>query len=235
MTRLLRGGLLAFLMMGVSVCASADDLTGHASIGFRAGVTQFTSGLNYDRIRTYSGTGAPILWDKKVKPRASGDLVFGYAYSDHIKFDIWTSWAWSRFESRAPGAADSYYVATVTPVLLGARYLARKGHPWRPYIGVGGGVYWWSMLNKDLSAAKDPATYVRYRKGVAGFYGNLGVERRFSKYITGTADVVYHYLLAKNVTDFPSGFNQNKSYVQVRAGINFYFSVSERIETGFPE
>jgi hypothetical protein len=236
MTRLLRGGFLAFLMLAVAVPAWASDLTGHASVGLRAGAALFTGGLNYDRIKFIDpGTGAARLYDKSVSPRPAGDLVFGYVWSDHLKLDVWTSWAWSRFKSNAPGSADSFYVVTSVPVLIGARYLARDGHPWRPYAGVGGGIYWWSMLSKDLNAAKDPETQVRLRKGVPGLYGTLGVERRFSKYITGTGDVVYHYLFAEDLNDFPSGFNGNKSYMQFRLGVNFYFSVSERIESGFPE
>lgn len=232
---MLRGGLLAFLLTGVFAPAYASDLTGSAFVGFRGGGALFTSGLNYDRLRSIDPSSGKItLWDTSVKPRLSGDLVFGYVWSDHLTLDLWTSWGWSRFESNAPGAADSFYVVTSVPVLLGVRYLARDGHPWRPYVGVGGGVYWWSMLNKDLSAAKDPATYQRLRKGVPGLYGNLGVERRFSKYIGGTGDVVYHHLFSKDLEDFPSGFNENKTYVQVRVGISFYFSVSERIESGFP-
>jgi hypothetical protein len=231
MTRLFRGGLLALLMIGVAAPAMASDLTGYASVGARAGGSLFTSGLNYERLKPNSQS----FYDKSTSPRPSLDLVFGYVWSDHINLDLWSSWAWSRFKSNAPGAEDSFYVSTVVPVLLGARYLARDGHPWRPYIGAGGGIYWWSMLNHDLSAAKDPGSYATLRKGVPGLYGTLGVQRRFSKYITGTGDVVYHYLFAEDLNDFPSGFNQNKSYMQVRLGVNFYFSVSERIETGFPE
>lgn len=221
-------------MTAVAASASASDLTGTAFVGVRAGGALFTSGLNYDREKS-GGSGGVTLYDHSTTPRLAGDLVFGYVWSDHITLELWTSWAWSRFKSDAPGAADSFYVATSVPVLLGARYLARDGHPWRPYAGAGGGIYWWSLLNKDLSVAKDPATYEGYRRGVPGVYGMLGVERRFSKYITGTGDVVYHRLFAKDLEDFPSGFNDNKSYMQVRVGVNFHFSVSERIESGFPE
>jgi hypothetical protein len=218
-------------MIGVSAPAMADDLTGYASVGMRAGLAQFTGGLNFDRLKPNSQS----YYGKSTAPRPAGDLVFGYVWSDHINLDLWSSWAWSRLKSDSPGAEDSFYVATVVPVLLGARYLARDGHPWRPYVGAGGGIYWWSVLNRDLSAAKDPGSFARLRKGVPGVYGTLGVQHRFSKYITGTGDVVYHYLFAEDLKDFPSGFNENKSYVQVRLGVNFYFSVSERIETGFPE
>lgn len=218
-------------MMGLAASAAASDLTGYASVGARAGLAQYVGGLDFERPRP----GSPSAYGKSISPRLAGDLVFGYVWSDHIDIDLWTGWAWSRIKPDQASAADSFYVVTTVPVLLGARYLARDGHPWRPYIGAGGGVYWWSVLNRDLSAAKDPQTFARLRRGVPGVYGTLGVQRRFSKYITGTGDLVYHYLFAKNVEDFPSGFNGNKSYLQFRLGVNFYFSVSERIETGFPE
>ena len=81
----------------------------------------------------------------------------------------------------------------------------------------------------------DPTTFARFRKAVPGVYASAGVEKRFSKYVTGTGDLVYHYMFSEDKTDFPSGFNGNKSYLQARLGVNVYFSVSERIETGFPE
>jgi hypothetical protein len=223
-------------MTGFVASASASDLTGHACVGFRGGGALFTGGLNYDRAKPPDpNTGEIGLYEHSVRPRLAGDLVFGYAWSDHLTLEMWTSWAWSRFKSDAPGAADSFYVATSVPALLGVRYLAMDGRPWRPFAGVGGGIYWWSVLSRDLGAAKDPATFVGLRKGVPGVYGNVGVEHRLSKFITGTGDVVYHYLFSEDLKDYPSGFNGNKSYVQVRLGVNFYFSVSERIESGFPE
>ena len=49
------------------------------------------------------------------------------------------------------------------------------------------------------------------------------------------ADVSYHEILAKNLNDFPSGYNGNKSYVQARLAITFFFSLSERLDTALPQ
>lgn len=234
MAHRLRGGLIAFLLVGIAASASASDLTGMACVGLRAGGALFRGGLNYDRTN-FSNPLEPRPYSSSISPRLAGDLLFSYVWSDHITFDLGTSWAWSRLKSNAPGADDSFYVATSVPIILGARYLARDGKPWRPYIGAGGGVYWWSVLGRQLGPAVDPTTFARFRKAVPGLYGSAGVEKRFSKYITGTGDLVYHYMFSEDTSDFPSGFNGNKSYLQARLGVNFYFSVSERIETGFPE
>ncbi len=234
MAHYLRGGLIAFLLAAFAASASASDLTGMAAVGLRAGGALFRGGLKYDRINDDNPL-KPRPYSNKISPRLAGDLVFSYVWSDHITLDLGTSWAWSRLKSNAPGANDSFYVATSVPIIAGARYLMRDGKPWRPYIGAGGGVYWWSVLTRDLGPAVDPTTFARFRKAVPGIYGTAGVEKRFSKYLTGTGDATYHYMFSKDEEDYPSGFNGNKSYVQVRLGVNFYFSVSERIETGFPE
>jgi hypothetical protein len=41
--------------------------------------------------------------------------------------------------------------------------------------------------------------------------------------------------MAKDVKDFPSGFNGDKAYAQFRLGVTFYFSLSEKIDSGLPE
>lgn len=205
-----------------------------AAISLRGGGALFRGGLNYDRINRDNPL-QPRPYSASISPRLAGDLAFSYVWSDHVTFDLGTGWAWSRLKSNAPGAEDSFYVATSVPIIFGARYLMRDGSPWRPYIGAGGGVYWWSVLGRQLGPAVDPTTFARFRKAVPGIYGSVGVEKRFSKYITGTGDFVYHYLFAEDKSDYPSGFNGNKSYLQARLGVSFYFSVSERIETGFPE
>jgi outer membrane protein W len=229
----LRGGfIIALLLAGFAAPAPASDLTGMAAVGLRAGGALFDGGLNYvrndpaDPARTFNNS---------ISPRLTGDLVFSYVWSDHITFDLTTGWSWSRIKSDAPGANDSFYVATSVPIVLGARFLARDNQPWRPYLGVGGGVYWWSVLTQQLGPAVDPSTFARFRRAVPGVYGTAGVEKRFSKHMTGSGDLVYHYMFSKDEQRWPSGFNGNKSYMELRLGLNFFFSVSERIETSFPE
>ena len=233
MAHRLRGGfIIALLLAGFAASASASDLTGMAAVGLRAGGALFRGGLNFDRTDL---SNPARTFDNSISPRLTGDLVFSYVWSDHVTFDLTTGWAWSRLKSDAPGANDSFFVATSVPIIIGARYLARDNQPWRPYAGVGGGVYWWSVLTHNLGPAVDPSTFARFRHAVPGVYGTLGVEKRFSKYMTGTGDLVYHYMFSKDENRWPSGFNGNKSYMELRLGVNFYFSVSERIETGFPE
>ena len=50
-----------------------------------------------------------------------------------------------------------------------------------------------------------------------------------------TADGSYHYIMAKDEKRFPSGYNGDKAYAQVRLGVTFFFSLSEKIDTGLPE
>ena len=104
----------------------------------------------------------------------------------------------------------------------------------RPFVGGGGGAYNWSILTQDLGAAKDPVTFERLRRVDLGVYGIVGVERQMSKHITMMIDGNYTHIFADDKVRFPTGYNGAKSYFQVRLGATFWFSLSERIDTGLP-
>jgi outer membrane protein W len=210
------GGLITLLGCAIAAPSPAYDLIGNGAVGIRGGSVVFTQ-------------------DKEIKdaasPRLSGDMVFSYVYSDHITADVIVGYGWNRLDS----GSDQFWLVTTTPITLGARYALRDGKVYRPFLGAGGGMYVWSVQTKDLGAAKDPATFERLRRADLGFYGTAGVERRMSKHIMMTGDASYHYILAKDVADFPSGYNGNKGYYQVRIGLSLFFSLSERIDSGLPE
>ncbi len=210
------GGLLFILLAGTATPSSATDLVGAGGIGARGGSLIFTQ---------------DVPTKEEAKPRLLGDIVFSYVWTDHMTFDVTSGYAWDRLDS----GKDEYYVITTTPITLGARYFLHDGKTWGPHIGAGGGVDVWSVLTRDLGAAKDPVTFERLRRARPGFYGMAGMERRMSKHISTTGDVGYHYILAKDLVRFPSGYNRDKAYMQGRIGVTFYFSLSEKIDTGLPE
>jgi outer membrane protein W len=216
MSRNIVGGLLLILLAGSTTPSWAADILGSGGIGARGGTLIFTQ---------------DVPTKTQARPRLLGDIVFTYVWTDHVSFDVTTGYGWNRLRSDTP----QFYVVTTTPITLGGRFFLRDGKTWRPYLGAGGGVYIWSVLNQDLSAAKDPLTFERLRRARPGFYGAGGMERRMSKHISMTGDVGYHYILAKDLVHFPSGYNRDKAYAQVRVGVTFYFSLSEKIDTGLPE
>ena len=215
MSRNFAGGIAILLLMAIAVPSAASDLVGSGGVGFRGGSLLF-------------------LQDADVKenasPRLAGDLVFTYVYTDHIDFDLTVGYGWNRL-----GDDERFWLASVVPMTLGARYVMMDGRKFRPYLGAGGGMYVWSIQSKDLGASKDLATFERLRRADLGFYGLAGVEHQTSKNIVMTGDFGYHYILAENTTDFPTAFNGNKGYAQVRIGVTFFFSLSERVDSGFPE
>jgi len=216
MSRNFVGGLLLILLAGSATPSNATDLVGSGGIGARGGSLLFTQ---------------DIPTKEEASPRLLGDLVFSYVWTDHVTFDVTTGYGWNRLRSDTP----DFYVMTTTPITLSARYFLRDGKIWRPYVGAGGGVYVWSVLSKDLGAAKDPVTFERLRRARPGFHGLVGMERRMSKHISMTGDVGYHYIMAKDLVHFPSGYNRDKAYAQVRLGVTFFFSLSEKIDSGLPE
>jgi outer membrane protein with beta-barrel domain len=216
MYRKLVGGLAFILLAGTATPSLATDLLGSGGIGARGGTLLFTQDQQTSQ---------------DASPRLSGDLVFTYVWTDHVSLDVTAGYGWDRLQTGNP----EFFVATATPITLTGRLFLRDGKVWRPYVGAGGGLYVWSILTHDLGAAKDPLTYERLRRGRPGVHGLIGVERRMSKHISMTADGGYHHIFAHDVEHFPAGFNGDKSYIQTRLGVTFYFSLSERINTGLPE
>jgi outer membrane protein W len=167
---------------------------------------------------------------ENAAPRLSGDLSFTYFWDENLVGDLTIGYAWNRL-----GDNEERWMIQMVPMTLGVRYVMKRQSRNRPYVGAGAGAYVWAIQTKDLGAAKDDITYERYRRADFGFYGVAGVERRLKNSLTATGDVAYHYVLAENVEDFPSGYNGDKAFIQIRLGLKFWFSLSERLDQGLPE
>jgi len=235
MSRSQWGGLLALLMIATPFLANAQtpDLNAAAAIPETKPRVVYQSLLGYGGIGIRGGT-LQFLSDadieKDATPRLSGDLAFSYVYDDNLYADVQAGYGWNRL-----GDDPDRYVVSTVPLTVGFRYLLLPRRRNRPFVGAGGGLYVWTVHTKDLGAGKDPATFERLRRGDLGFYVVGGVQRRMKQNITTSADISFHNILAKDVHDFPSGYNGNKSYVQARLGITFFFTLSERLDTVLPE
>ena len=240
MSHIVRKGLVALLLLGFASLAHAqtpeppasteaptppapksnkiifESLVGYGGVGFRGGVPKFTGDEDVKR---------------DASPRLSGDLMFTYVWDDNVVADLDIGYAWNRL-----GEDTDRWIVSSVPMTLGGRYflLNRQGRN-RPFVGAGGGAYIWTIHTKDLGAGKDPITFERLRRASLGYYITGGAERRMSKWVKASADITYHSIRSQNTDDFPSGFNGNKSYVQARLGIMFFFSLSERLDQGLPE
>ena len=217
MSRMLAGGLFVLLLLVTATPCAATDYAGWGGIGLRGGVAVFTQD------ETIS---------KYAQPALSGEFVFSYGVSTPLLLDFTVGWAWNQLDTND----ERYYVATSVPIFTpGVRYELRTGKTMRPYIGGGGGVYNWFIQTQDLGAAVDPVTNERLRRADWGVYGVVGTTRQMSKSITMTGDAVYNYIFASDTESFPSGYNGNKAYFDFRLGVTFWFSLSEKVDTGLPE
>jgi hypothetical protein len=220
MSRKLAGGLFVLLLCISSqahAALSAADYSGYGGIGFYLGGAQFTGDQT---VAQYAD------------PRLTGGFVFSYGISSSLVADFTVGWAWSRLDSNDP----RYYTVAVVPIFTpGLRYMLRDGKRNRPYIGAGGGAYNWFVQTYDLGAAVDPITNERLRRVDWGVYGLVGVTRQMSPKITMIADGVYNYVFSSDTQDFPSGYNGNMSYFELRLGVTFWFSLSTKVDTGLPE
>ena len=78
-------------------------------------------------------------------------------------------------------------------------------------------------------------TFERLRRVDPGIYAIAGFDRTMSKHITMTLDGSYTHIFAGDEDLFPSGYSGPKAYFTVRLGVSFWFSLSERIDTGLPD
>jgi outer membrane protein W len=251
MARTITRGLIALLMFGFPSLAHAqpsldptaeapatktrviyESLVGYGGVGFRGGVPIFLGDLSgTPRDPAAAAAEGPYVTDS-VAPRLTGDLTFSYVYTDDIRFELRVGYGWNRLKDDN----EQRFAISSVPMTIGARYsLLGDQRLLRPYLGAGAGAYIWTIHTKDLGAGKDPVTFERLRRGDLGFYLQAGAERRMSKWVTATADLTYNRILAKDEDAFPAGYNGNKAYLQARLGVNFFFSLSERLDQGLPE
>jgi len=256
MARKVTKGLIALLMFGITSLAHAqsttppnagdvdpsapptkprviyESLVGYGGVGFRGGAPLFLGDIS-GTPRDPAAAAAEVPYEtNSVAPRLTGDLLFSYVYTDDIHLELQIGYGWNRLKD---DNAQRFVISSV-PMTLGARYsLLGSQRLLRPFVGAGGGVYIWTVHTRDLGAGKDPVTFERLRRADLGFYFTAGAERRMSKWVTATADLTYNRILAQDVETFPAGYNGNKAYLQARLGVNFFFSLSERLDQGLPE
>jgi outer membrane protein W len=251
MARSVTKGLIALLMFGFSSLAHAQEpetpapdaapaktrviyesLVGYGGVGFRGGAPLFVGDVSgTPRDAAAASAEAPFVTNS-VSPRLTGDLVFSYVYTDDIEFQLQMGYGWNKLKE---DNTERFAISSV-PLTVGLRYsLLGNQRVLRPFIGAGGGAYIWTIHTRDLGAGKDPITFERLRRADPGFYITTGAERRMSKWVTATADITYNKIIAQDVDTFPAGYNGNKAYFQARLGVNFFFSLSERIDQGLPE
>ena len=217
MSRSIAGGLFALLFLAIATPALAQDNVGSGAIGIRGGTIFFTQ----DETIT-----------EDASPRISGDLVLSYAWTEKLTADVTIGWEWAKLDTKDP----NYYVANIVPLFpVGVRYQIRQKQAMRPYVGGGGGFYNWSILTEDLGAAKDPVTFERLRRVDLGVYAVAGIERQMSKHISMVGEGTYTHIFAADEESFPSGYNGDKAYFSARLGVSFWFSLSERIDSGLPD
>ena len=251
MARTVTKGLIALLVFGTSSLAHAQEpqtpaadaapaktrviyesLVGYGSVGFRGGSPLFVGDLSGTPRDAAAASAETPFVTSKVSPRLTGDLVFSYVYTDDIQFQLQIGYGWNRLKDDN----DQRFAISSVPMTVGARYaLLGSQRVLRPFIGAGGGAYIWTIHTRDLGAGKDPVTFERLRRADLGFYVMAGADRRMSKWVSATADITYNRIIAQDVNTFPAGYNGDKAYFQARLGVNFFFSLSERIDQGLPE
>jgi len=203
--------------------ASAQVKSGMGSLGANVGVPIFLSDSD-------TKTGQV--------PRLLAQADFQYVFSPHWRLAAQFGYGWIGYKDGIPSPYPLIdpdtggLVYTMQDVLTKFQPLALsmlyapKGQTgkWGPYIGGGGSITRMEIVEKR-KRIQDPATFDEWVNWGFGVQVLAGAEYFIPSKRTVSLDFSarYNYLFTKNTENFPSGFTDNDSYVNINFGVNVYF------------
>lgn len=228
-----RAGAVTFLLLGLAGAAWAQ---GADSTAAPIGHTPGRGGLG--------GTiGGSILladgdYSAGAQPRLSFSGTFRYVISANSRWQIAPMYTWAAYTNTEPMPfADPNFPADtrkdrVLSQMTGASFQYQRvwgGGRARWHAGAGPGIYrvWVQNRRKVL---KDPVSKALHQSLHLGGSAELGYER-FLKALPNTSLEVtgaWHGAFATDDDKFPSGFNGNPMFAELRVGGNYYFDFNRK-------
>lgn len=193
---------------------SDNPLVGKGSLGFALGAMKFTGGQDLS-------DGANI--------RPMLRATFRYVWSDRISMPVEGGWGWNAYgEGGGFDGPDSVgTLATVVPFTVGLDYSFTTGSPSvNPRVGAGLGLYILGVRSGRDVTSRDPVTDKERNAVGPGVYVKAGTEFTLKENFTLGTDFAYHQIFSGNDEDFPRGWlDENASFLDVRVGLNYYFTI----------
>jgi len=227
--------MLALLTVA-SACLAAEDEPAYKP--GRGGVGGQFGGSTFAIDRIFGGADWFADYSHAAMPRFAFAGQFRYVSSNRWRWQISPGFTWTAYRTGTvipfvdrnfPGdQVKDGMIALVAPMTLQAQFVVRRGH-WFYHAGAGPGLYrvW---VENDRKVLADPATFRLHRGIYPGAVFELGAER-FLKAITTTsveATWVTHLAFTQRDQQFPSGYNSNLAFSELRIGVNYYFDPARK-------
>jgi hypothetical protein len=212
--------------------AHAEDLRGRGSVGANIGGMLWTGGSDLS-------DGAA--------PRPHGEVVFGYVWRTHTQFVSHLGFAWNGYNTSYIDGNGVEYKGGWSK-LIGRGYqesdldlerpsIARVGYltaeiqrnfgigKYQPHVNVGAGLYSW-RVGSTRHVYIDPTSRNKTSGVSPGVNIAIGVENYVSNTVAIDANVAAHYVMSADAARLPAAFNENSHFVELRAGLRWYFTIS---------
>lgn len=228
-----RAGAVIALLLGMAGAAWAQDADSTAA---PIGHTPGRGGLGGTIGGSYLAADGD--YSKGAQPRLSFAGTFRYVIAPGSRWQIAPTYTWAAYtNTEALPFLDANFPADtrkdrVLTQMAGAHVQYQK--VWGKgrslwHLGAGPGIYRVWVQNRR-KVYKDPVTKVLHQSLHLGGSAELGYER-FLKALPNTSIEVtgaWHAAFAKDDDKFPSGFNGNPMFGELRVGGNYYFDFNRK-------
>ncbi len=186
-----------------------SDLNGLGSFGVSLGAMRWLADAD---AREWEGNAAQI--------RPIGKLVFRYRFNDTWVGTVETGFGWNSY------ADSDDLVHWVIPTTVGLE--RRIGEYWGATTSVnfGAGAYVWGRRRHSVFL-RDEITQKEYHATEPGAFLGLVGELHVSEHVTMTQQLSATYILSTRADDFKAALGDDDLFLDVRIGLNYYFSTRE--------
>lgn len=214
---LLVGCVLALGLPTSSQAGVSSELNGLGSFGISVGAMRWLADSD---AAEWEGNAAQI--------RPIGKMVFRYRFSDQWAATVETGFGWNSY------ADSDNLVHWVIPTTVGAE--RRLGQYWgmTASLNVGGGIYVWGR-RRGGNFLRDDVTQQKYHAADPGAFVGLVGEYHVDEHVTLTHQLTTTYIYSAHSDDFKAALGDDDLFVDVRIGVNYYFSTREGLILSEPE
>lgn len=211
---LLLAGILLAVTPLVAQAGIGSELNEKGSFGFSLGAMRW---LADEDAAEWQGHPAQI--------RPIGKAVFRYRVNASWVVSIETGFGWNSY------AESDDLVTWVIPTTVGAE--RRLGELWgaTTYLAVGGGFYVWGR-RRGGEFLLDSVTHKSLHATDPGIYAGFTAESPLTKYVTVMAQTALHFIYSAHAGDFEGELGGSDLFVDLRIGVNYYFSPYEGLIWG---
>lgn len=216
-----------FCVLLTSAVIALMPATSQAGIGPELDRTA-SFGVSMGAMRWLADKGAREWQEHPAQVRPIGKAVFRYRMNSTWLMSVETGFGWNSY------AESDDLVTWVIPTTIGLE--RRFGELWgaTTYFDFGAGFYVWAQ-RRGGHFIKDPVTNKDLHGIDPGVYAGVSGETHLTGHVTLTVHSTLHFMYETNSDDFPSGFGGNDLFIDLRAGLNYYFSPYEGLIWGGSE